>query len=441
MNKIIVTKIDDIDMNCLGIAHYNNKTIFIDNALPNEEVKCEIIKEKNNICYAKNLEILKYEKNRVIPLCKYFNICGGCDIQHLSYEETLKFKKNQIKLSFKKIAKTELKDFEIIGSKNEYFYRNKISMPIREINGKKVLCLYKKSSHEAIKITSCKIMNEKFDDVINFVNDYLNICNLSTFNEKTNSGILKHLVCRIIEDNILLTFVLQKKANLNDIEILYKNLKTKFNKVGININININKNSKEILSHNFIDVIGDNTITFKDFNIITPINNASFLQVNLDIQNKLYNYILNNVSGNIVNAYSGAGLLSSIIAKNNSSYNIFGIEINKHATKLADELKLKNNIKNLKNICGDAGKILQELQLTNYSLIVDPARSGLDNNMILAIKQNLPDKIIYVSCNRINLAKNLRELLPFYNLSEVKAFDMFPQTKEVETVVILEKSI
>lgn len=435
MDKITV-KIDDLDYLGLGLAHLDNKVVFVDNALPSENIECEIIKEKNNLIWAKNLKILNSSKFRVSPLCPYFNICGGCDLQHLEYNKTLEFKKNQIKLAFKKIANISLDDFEIIKSENHYFYRNKIAMKISKINNEKVLSFYKKNSHIPIKIESCKLIDSKFDFVINSVNEFLKKCDNSVYDEKTKKGDLKHLVCRLIDNNILITFVLNSNAKFENIECLYSTLKTKFNLVGINKNIN-NKD-KEILSTKFIHLIGENKLEFTNNDIIQPITNGSFLQVNLDVSNKIYNYVLKNLNGNVVNCYSGAGLLSAIIAKNNTSQ-VYGIEISIEATRLADKIKEENKINNLTNFCGDAGKVLKELNLKDFSLVLDPPRSGIDDNMISVIKSTLPNKIVYISCDKNSLAKNIKQLINLYDINEIKAFDMFAQTKNVETVIVLTK--
>lgn len=437
MEKFLTVTIDDLDMNANGIAHKNEKTIFVDGALKDEQVECEIIKEKQNLIFAKNTKIIKSSPFRINPLCPYFSECGGCDIQHLKYEKGLEFKKNQIKIAFKKIANIILPDFEIESSQNQYHYRNKIALKICEINGEKILCYYKKNSHNPLKISNCVIANEKFKFVIENVNKFLKTNNLAVYDEKTKQGEFKHLVARIIDNNLMLTFVLKNNKSLQKIEELQQILLTSFNKVGININVN--KNNKEILSNKFINLVGNNTINFENLNIKQKISNASFLQVNTLVANKIYSYVLKNVSEIVVNAYSGAGLLSAIIAKNSPKNQVFGIEINKIATRMANDLKLENSIENLANFCGDAGEILDKLNLKDFDLIVDPPKSGMDSKMLNAIKKFLPKKLIYISCDKISLAKNINQLKCNYLIKQIKAFDMFPQTKNVETVVILER--
>ncbi|MBE5745781.1 MAG: 23S rRNA (uracil(1939)-C(5))-methyltransferase RlmD [Clostridiales bacterium] len=439
VGQVCELNINDLDMQGRGVSHYNNYTIFVENALPTEIVKAQIINAKGNIIVAKTLEVLKVSKFRKIPKCQYFNICGGCDLQHLNYNETLKFKKQQILIALKKIANINYSEnnIDVIGCHNQYYYRNKVTFQVNNVNGVANLSFYEKQSHKHVNILDCKICDKKIKVVINLINEYFKTNKLSAYNEREKSGLIKNVVVRILNDEILLTFVTIKKTSLVNIKDLFECLKNHFKNVGINININ--KSNREILSNNFIHVIGKDKITFENLGLNQNITNASFLQVNLEIQNLLYNYVLTKLSDKVINAYSGAGLLTCLIAKNIKNETIIGIELNKEASMLADKLKKENKITNVINVCSDANKEIEKYNLENITLVVDPPRSGLSNEFINSILQSKPNKIVYISCSYQTLSKNLKELLKEYNIEEIKAFDMFPQTKNVETVVTLIK--
>lgn len=453
--------IEDLDMFGRGIAHFKNNTIFVEDALVGEVVRCDLIPMKKNLYFAKPKEYLAISLSRVNPKCKYFFSCGGCDLQHLNYLNTLEFKKRQLILSLKKIGNITVNelDLNIIESDNRYFYRNKISLMIKEKDGCSKLCMAKKQSHDSVEISSCKIANEKFDIVIQKVNEFLEENHIKAYNEFTKRGYAKHTVGRIINNSLLLTIVLTQKKNLK-LNLLFEKLSPYFEKVGINLNIN--NSDSEILSKTFCNSIGAKELTFKLFGIEQTITNASFLQVNFTVQQKLYKTVLKNCSGIIVNAYSGAGLLTGLIAKyqedkieefkekavirkdkflkdikqNNM---VFGIEINPSAHELANILFKRNKIKNAKNFCGDAGEILSNLNIKNYTLVIDPPRKGIDEKMLQTIKKNLPDKIIYISCEPKTLSRDLKNLLSCYTITKIEGFDMFPQTKNLETLVVLKK--
>lgn len=460
-NERKILKIEDLDIYGRGIAHKDGATFFVENALVGEVVDAKIEKFKDNLFLAFPSAYLSISPDRVSPKCKYFLSCGGCDLQHLEYEKTLNFKKNQLIVTLKKIGNIEVsaEDIAIEKSDKKYFYRNKIAMPIIEKGGKSTLCMYKKSSHDSVEISNCIISNEKFEVVINIVNKFLVQNKIKAYNEITKEGYAKHIVARIINNSLLLTFVLTEKRDIK-LNLLYDELLPYFDKVGINININ--KSSKEILSNNFCEQVGNLEIEFKLMGIVQPITNASFLQVNFSVQEKLYREVLDNINGVVVNAYSGAGLLTGLIAQNiekkvndikekalvnkskllSNIFNnnkVYGIEINPNAHNLANALFKKNKITNAENICGDANKVLKTLKLENYTLVVDPPRMGLGKELIETILTTLPEKIIYISCETKTLSRDLKMLLGSYEIKKIKGFDMFPQTKNLETMTILKK--
>ena len=172
----------------------------------------------------------------------------------------------------------------------------------------------------------------------------------------------------------------------------------------------------------------------------------SFLQVNNEIKREIYSKVLDLIESgdSVIDAYSGAGLLSAILSKKASS--VVGIEINRFANIRANELVRINNLTNLKNICADTGKVLKDLckEMPNCVLVLDPARNGCGKDVLsfLGLKdENLPKKIIYISCNLATLARDLEVLKNNYEISSVSAFDMFVQTKHIETLVCLQRQV
>ena len=162
------------------------------------------------------------------------------------------------------------------------------------------------------------------------------------------------------------------------------------------------------------------------------------MQVNNNIKHKMYDAVLSEIGGGVVvDAYSGAGLLSAILSK--QAKQVYGIEIVDDAVKSADELVKANDIKNLKNICGDTAIELPKLanKLDKYTLVLDPPRKGCDGKVLETILKSIPDKIVYISCNPSTLARDLSILKGKYDIVSITPYDMFPQTCHVETLAIL----
>ena len=157
---------------------------------------------------------------------------------------------------------------------------------------------------------------------------------------------------------------------------------------------------------------------------------------------KIYGYVLDNVSSSdiIVDLYSGAGVLTSMLST--KANKVYGIEIVESAVANADKLMKNNGITNVTNICGDANIELKKLSSKlkdNYTIVVDPPRKGLGDNVVNMLSNLNPLKIIYISCNPATLARDVAGLSQKYEILSITPFDMFPQTKHLETVVVLNK--
>ena len=305
--------------------------------------------------------------------------------------------------------------------------------------------LYRLNSHNIVDIEHCLLQKNNINKLIDVFNIYLKSSKCTIFDETTKTGLLKTLVAREIQNQILITVVINGD-DLPDKQNLIDLLKNNFDNFGLNLNINKLCNNV-ILSNKFVELYGIKNIEVCENDITYNINNKSFLQVNEDIKNKIYSSVFEEICDDIViDAYSGAGLLSALMAKH--AKKVYGIEIVKPATEIADNLKQQNNICNLSNINGDCAeelpkllKILTMQERKNLSIILDPPRKGCDNKVLSSIKNVMPKKIIYISCNPSTLARDLNILLADnnYQIKKIQPYDMFPQTKHVETLAILEK--
>ena len=390
-------KIDDLGMNGEGIAHKNGKAIFLPFYLPEEEI------EDN--------KIVKTSPHRTTPKCKYFKTCGGCNLQHLAYEQSLIFKRNKIQNLLKKF-KLDFVVSNCIASENTYAYRNKLTLKC--ING--ILGLYKTNSNDIVEIQSCQIVSKEINNSIKIIKEH----SLKNINE---------IILHSQENEILISFYLNNN-NIDNIQKISKKMQIIFKKYGILAYFN----------KNLIFSSGVKQLTKTDFGITYPFTNDAFYQVNDGVKNKLYSHALKLIDKNdrVVDAYSGCGLMSAILSKKCKS--VTGIEIVKEATKNANALKESNSIKNLINLNGDCAKILPTLFDYN-KLVLDPPRAGLDKKVITTILNCKPKHILYISCNPATLARDVQLLGKNYKIISITPYDMFPQTAHVEALCLLELNI
>ena len=410
-------KIFDYGMNGEGVAKLDGKVVLIPNTLIGEEVEGSISSSFPNYSILDLTSINLPSDNRCQPKCKHYLECGGCQLQHMKYDEQLKFKSLLVKKTIKKITGLDIEVLPTTPSTNQYNYRNKVSFSISNFEHG----FFKEKSNILVPIDRCEIIDERMNDIAS---------EFSTFLKENNITSVRNLVIRIIDNQILIGVVSKKEINLTP---FYNEINTKYKNIGLDLIINTRKDSV-VLTDKLTHITGIKNIKTNSNDINYDIDILGFQQTNLDIQNKIYSFVKSNIDHNeiVVNAFSGQGLLSAEIAK--SANKVYGIEINKFSHIQAENLKKFNKINNLFNILGDFSKKISSIPDYN-TLILDPSKKGC-GEILKSINCN---KIIYISCNPIALSKDLRLLLDRYRIETVKPFDMFPQTSRVETVVILNK--
>ena len=392
--KLIISKLDNQGR---GISYYNNKIIFIPNSLPNEEVEVEITKDNSKYYEGKVINIIKPSLNRVLPKCPYINDCGGCTFMHLNYTDQIEYKRNVVKDILKKYCGID-ENVKIIESNKDLFYRNKVELKIH----RNTYSYYNNSSHDYCDIAKCLLANNTINEIIDY-HSFMNIYD-GSITIRTNYN-----------NDLLLVIETSKFEFFND---------PPENVVGVVVN------GKTVYGNNyFFDYIGE--YKFK-------VSYDSFFQINNYIANEIFKILNNNLSGNtLLDLYCGSGVMG--ISLKDKFNKIIGIEKVKNAIKDANDNAVLNKVKNYKYYAGDTSEILPTINDEIDTVIIDPPRSGLNDKTLNDILIINPDKIGYVSCNPITLARDLNILKERYNITKIYALDMFPNTYHVETVMILEK--
>lgn len=433
-------EIERLGVNGEGIGEKDGIVVFVPFSLVGERVLVHVIKVEKSFVVAKILKLLVASNDRVKPRCEHFGKCGGCDLQHLSYQKQLEFKKELVFGTLKKYAGIEQPVLDVIASNNEFRYRNKFAFPVQGSGSDLKIGMYQKNSHKIVPVSDCLLQSERAQRIVEIFKEFMIKTNLSGYDEETKQGLVKHIVVRENESGFVLTVVLTENKDV-DFGDLIEAFKNEFDKFGIVKNVNNLKNNV-IFGNLDLKIFGDDELEFNEFGIKYFVNNRSFLQVNTDVKNKIYKIILDELTGekNIIDAYSGAGLLSSILTKTGA--NVIGVEIIKEATQNAEKLKKLNFLNNLTNKNGDCSVIIPVLAKQfngDFSVVVDPPRKGLSADVVDAFLKSKPKKIIYLSCNPATLARDLKTLLNDYEISFVQPADMFPQTSQVETLVSLKR--
>lgn len=437
-NDEFIVTIENLGVSGEGVCKIDNIVVFVPFALPGEKVKIHILKVLKNFAYAKLLEVFESSSSRIEPKCPVFKKCGGCQLQHLRYNNQLEFKRELVQVNLKKIANIDYKVEPCVSSDEIYAYRNKLSIPIGEKDGKIIAGFYAPHSHNIVPTQTCYLQGEWANKIVCIVLKYIEKSGETAYSTM-QTGNVRHLMCRFV-DNRLMVCLITQTGKIKNSEILIEMIKQEFDNFSLYVNKN-NSKSNVIFGNQFSLLYGKPEQQIENFDIKYNVSPQSFLQVNQCVQNKIYQVVLDEIEPNetIIDAYSGAGLLSAIVAK--KSHQVFGIEIVPEATHNANTLAKQNCISNLTNICGDSAielpKLVQKLQNQNVSVILDPPRKGCNQKVIQSLILARPNKIIYISCNSATLSRDIKPLLDFYDIKSITPFDMFPQTCHVETVAVL----
>lgn len=441
-NKNLQLTINALGTNGEGIANTKEYTCFVPFCLPGEVVEATANYCKGKIVYADLVKIKKAQNGRRSPKCKVFGLCGGCQLQHMSYELQLQYKQNLVKNNLSKIGGINFDVLPTEPSAKQYGYRNKLQIPITKIGGKTAVGFYKSATHEIVPTPYCHLQEDWANKLCDIVCDFADENDLSVYDENKKTGLLRHIVARYAEGQLLATLVINGDC-LPCWQKLDEKLKTVFDDYGLFVNIN-KKHTNVILGQQTIHLSGIKQIYGACCNIKYNLQPNSFFQVNDDVREKIYDDAISHTDCDcdiIIDAYSGIGILSGVLAK--SGKQVFGIEIVKDAVEDADKLKKLNGLSNLTNICADVNIKLKQLcdayKAKKISLVLDPPRKGLDKTTRDAILFALPQKIVYISCNSATLARDVKYLSQAYDLIYCKPYDMFPQTSNVETLVVLRK--
>lgn len=461
-NDVFIAKIEGYGAEGEGIAHYNDTTCFVPFSICGEECEIKALKVQKSIAFCKLIDVKEKSPERQTPACEVFGKCGGCQLQHLSYDEQLKLKRKKVEDCFRKIAHIDVKVDSTIPSQNIYKYRNKLQLPLRSEDGIKKIGFFRGNTHSVIDINSCPLHDDFCSEIIAIVRQWSQAENVPFYNEKDKTGQLKHLVVRAIGDEYLITLV-SKSKKINGVNRLIEALLSKFQHFSLLLNINEIDNNV-VLSDNFIVLYGSGKIKINERGIKYYIGAYSFMQINEAQKQKLYDDAIKSCELDkntiVIDGYSGAGVLTAMLSK--QSKKAYGIEIISEAVESAKELAKLNGISNMYPILGDCAvelpKIL-EIEKNNAEkvvLVLDPPRKGVDNNVLTSVLKTLPDRVVYISCNPSTLARDVAILtdnlvfsgselknnpnpIPKYKIQSITPYDMFPQTKHVETLVVLSK--
>lgn len=418
-----------------GIAFFKRKPVFIEGCFPDEVVDADLIDEGRH--YNGRLKaVLKKSPERIKPVCSYADKCGACALMGLKYDGQLAIKMQLLENALYKYAEYEGKIEGIVKSDDVYGYRNKCNLPIIDYNGKLVNALYKQGSNHPCLITTCFIHEESVEEIRRKILDVLNRYKLQAYDRREKKG-MRQLIVRAFDKGaqaVLVTGNDTLKENvIADLKKI-KGLKSLFQ------GINTVRDPIRMMPEKLRPLFGKEKIEVKSLNYELELSPQAFFQLNHKQAEQIYKdaaALIKEKQKLIIEGYCGIGTIS--LAMHDKAEKIIGIEIIEKAIKDAKDNAKKNKVENVEFRCGDAAKEIRKIVEKEKAdvIVVDPPRTGLDDELLKTLLKSKAKQIIYISCNPSTLGKDLYILKKEYEIHLVRGYDMFPNTPLVETLVEL----
>lgn len=447
-NDVVTVKIEDMSHDGSGIGKADGYTLFIKDAVIGDEVEAKIMKTKKNYGFARLMNVLVPSPDRTEPKCPKARACGGCQLQFLSYEKQLEFKRNKVDGNLRHIGGFQNFAIEkVMGMDDPWRYRNKAQFPFgKDKDGNIVTGFYAGRTHAIIPNRNCYLGVEENEKILDMIISYMEENHVEPYNEETGKGLIRHALIRygFTTKEIMVCLIINGES-LPKKERLIEKLTKIQGMTSITANVN-KKQSNVILGDKIIPLWGQDYITDYIGNVKYQISPLSFYQVNPVQTVKLYETALEyaGLTGKetVWDLYCGIGTISLFLAQ--KAKQVYGVEIVPAAIEDAKKNAELNGIENAEFFVGKAEEVLpreyEEKGIYADVIVVDPPRKGCDEALLTTMLEMKPERIVYVSCDSSTLARDLKILCgEGYELGRVAVCDMFPAGVHVETIVLLSK--
>ena len=426
---------------------------IVKNVIPGQKVRFMVNKKRAGRCMGRLLEVEeKSELEDALWVCPHFGECGGCSYQSMSYENQLELKKNQVKEIIDEVVSSNYQFEGIIGSPNQWEYRNKMEYTFGDEfkDGPLALGMHKKGSfHDIVTVDGCRITNKDYNLILTTVLHFFQKRNMPFYHKVRHDGYLRHLLVRRTSktQELLVGLVTtsdatyEAKAEIDKLVEELKNLELSATLKGV-VHI-INDDIADVIKCNEMRILlGEDFIYEELFDLKFKISVFSFFQTNSLGAEVLYSkareYVGDTKDKLVFDLYSGTGTIAQMMA--DVAKKVVGVEIVEDAVEAAKVNAKLNGLDNCEFIAGDVLKVIDDIEDKPDLIILDPPRDGINPKALTKIINYNVDKLVYISCKPTSLARDLVVLQESgYKVEKVCAVDMFPNTVHVETVCLLYK--
>ena len=444
-NQIYEAEIVDYTSEGMGVAKVEGCAVFVPNAVYGEKCRIRIEKAQKNWAAGKIVEILERSPHRINRECPVAKLCGGCDFQHITYEEETRLKAERVRSCLNKLAGESLAEMPILAAPTCHGYRNKAQYPVSSHKGRAFAGFFKAGTHQVIENDRCGILPEEMDAVKDAVIAYMNRYNVPAYDELSHTGLVRHIYVRrgAVSKQILVCLAVNGRK-IPQVHRLVGELKKISGFTTLVLSVNTKKGNA-VLGEEFITLHGPGYIEDTLCGLNFRLSARSFYQVNHHQAQRLYEAAISQAEitkeDTVLDLYCGVGTITLCMAK--AAGKVIGVEVIPQAVEDARDNAKRNGIENAEFFCGDAGAAALELEKSGVKadvVVVDPPRKGLNDDAIEALVRFAPRRIVYVSCDPATLARDVALLKERgYTVKNAMAADLFPRCAHVESIVCLSK--
>ena len=442
---ILDITVEELNTSCEGLARVNGMVLFVPGLLPGENASVRITEVKKGYARGVCLKITEKVHFRETPACPHYDLCGGCDFMHVKYDKALELKAHIVAENLKRLGHVswDEKKIKLIPAENKVHYRNKFLLPVRaDKEGRFVCGAFQRGSRDVIAIPHCLTQDLAARDVMNYIAEKAPQYGIKPFNDVTREGYLKGIGYRMEKRNkkMMLIFVITSEDTA-PLQPLLDDLDFKFGHID-SIYANVNPDPDHTgLSGKNIHLSGKEFLDMYLGKAMYKVGPSTFFQVNSRQAELLFQHVLSLLPferwGAVWDLYAGVGALSFFLAS--EFKRLYAVEIDPISVEMAEKNKNRNFADNVTVIRGD----LESIDLTSLEkpevVVTDPPRTGLSAKLISQLNKLRPAKIVLISCDSATLARDLDRLSEQYAMKSMALADMFPMTRHIETVTLLQR--
>ena len=438
---------DAFGQDAQGVCRHEGMAVFVPGLLPGERALVRIVKPEKRYAFGRVEKLLEKSPSRAEPFCPIYKRCGGCVCQHMTYEASLAFKRQQVQDLLRRVGGLSIEVPPVWGMAHPFGYRNKGAYPVAQTDGAPACGFFAPRSHDLVPLpeNGCAIQGEDSAKATQAVLNWMRENSVPAYDEQTGRGLVRHIMTRSTTSGELMVVVVVTRADIPKASRLIELLRAAVPGL-CSVCLSVNSRRTNVILGTDIHVLwGKSAMEDTLCGLRFSVSPLSFFQVNPQQTERLYGLALEyaGLTGaeTVVDAYCGAGTISLLLAQ--KAKKVIGIEIVPEAIQNANENAARNGIANAEFHVGATEELLPKLVengLRPDVIVLDPPRKGCDPAVLQAIIAAAPKRVVYVSCGAPTLARDAKLLAEGgYAAEKVQCVDMFCWTGAVETVCLLSK--